>query len=157
MMTQDDQEAWLLAGSNIANPKNSEILSYPSLYRERACADLANAVVKAYLDEVVNEEQDLREQKIKNLKMYDLIRTDAERQTRESLEELQPNSEFDGSGALTLKQQIELTQSQQVKTELAELGFSGCGCEAKLDVEKRLAALRSRQFQSDELEMLLVE
>ncbi len=62
---EEDQEGWLLENLRVSNPKNSEILLVSVTVPDPTlAADLANAVVDAYLKEVVDKDTAAKTKKL---------------------------------------------------------------------------------------------
>ena len=158
IMAQDDQEAWLAARLSISNPKNSEILLVSVTVPDdnQLAADLANGVVEAYLSEVVNKARGDLDKRF--TKLTDMLREKEQvlGEKRKNLENLANLMKSSDPQTLSLKQQIELTQSQQVKIELARTKVERMRLEAKLEVMKpKMATLDEQTISNEQLEMLL--
>ncbi|MHB8973546.1 MAG: polysaccharide biosynthesis tyrosine autokinase [Pirellulaceae bacterium] len=143
-----DPENWLLKNLRVSNPRNSEILRVAVTVPDPdLAANLANSVVAAYMKEVVDKEQANRREKLQRLEVHQGSQAEAERTRRAKLEELAKTLGSTDVEALSLQQQIRLTQAQQIKTELAKTQVERMRTEA----EVKVLAQREQDFDKVEV------
>ncbi len=122
LQTEDDPVRWLARNLRVEFPNNAEILrvSLTTSKPEEAEA-LVNAVVDAYMAEVVDAERHRQERRLKDLdRLYDEKELEM-RNGRTELKQLAEQLGTGDTGALALKQQIILQQYAESRNELSRL------------------------------------
>jgi capsular exopolysaccharide synthesis family protein len=124
VQAEPDPVAWLAERVQVYFPGEAEVMqvSLSGENREEVAA-LVNAVVDAYMAEVVDVEQKQRQQRLDDL---DRLYTDTESQLRNRRTELRQLVSQLGTGdsqTLTLKQQIMLQQFSAFRSELVSTQF----------------------------------
>ena len=137
-----DPVAWLAERLSVSFPGEAEIMRVGLTSKDpKEVAALVNAVVQAYMDEVVDVEGSQRRQRLSDL---DRIYTDKEtelRKQRTDLKQLAKQLGTGDAGALTLKQQITLQQFAALRSEQASVQFQIMRANGELKVKQ---ALRER-------------
>jgi len=122
VLKEEDPVRWLAKSLHVEFPGNAEVMKV-SLVGERPddVAVLVNAVVDAYMKEVVNAEGDRKKERLNEInKLY--AEKEAEIRTRRiKLNGLAEKLGTDDTGALALKQQITLQQFNEARNDLARL------------------------------------
>lgn len=130
---QRDPVAWLGQTLQVVATGRSEILPVQLTGEDPgAVAALVNAVVQAYLNEVVDVERNQRRQRLNEL---DRVYTDMEGAMRRRRNDLKQLAEQVGTGdpaALNLKQQIALQQYADLQAEWTKVQFARMRAELEL-------------------------
>ena len=127
---QKDPVSWLADQIEVTNPEDTEILEIalvPGSGISRADeANLINAVTKAYIEEVVNQDHMQRQNRLEMLKKISRSYADMTRTRREQLRELRMQAGGDESIRLweqeTLPRLYQDLRSQQVKLRIEQAG-----------------------------------
>lgn len=155
--SEPDQEDWLAKKLRIANPKNSEVLLVSVTVTEpQLAADLANAVVEAYMADVVTKEDKVKRDNLTKLEAIQLELKETEETKRATISQLATSLGTIDGKALSLEQEIRLSQAQQVKTELAKTKIERLRAAADVAVlELRLKDMEKADFTppADEVEI----
>jgi len=150
-----DSVAWLTEELQVEFPGKAEIMEV-SLSGEdpQAVADLVNAVVRAYVDEVVNVERDRRGQRLSKLQQ---ARADKEGQLSRLQNQLKGLIDPSGTAdpeTLALMQQIALQRLAGMRAELMRLQFQLRRWQGDLKAKEALVAAIDQMLISDvEVEM----
>ena len=147
-----DEVDWLGRNLSVEYPGNSELMNV-SLQGENAeeASALVNAVVNAYMTEVVSKEQGLRAERLSQL---DRLYADTENEWRSKRSQMKVLAERLGSGerdAIALQQQIALQQSSSWHSELTSIHAKLMRLKAELQNKKSGAA--SPQEKPDDVEV----
>lgn len=136
---QRDPIAWLEQNVAVVVSGHSEILPVQLSGEDpRAVAAIVNAVVQAYLNEVVDVERNQRRQRLNEL---DRVYTDMEGGVRRKRNELKQLAEQLGTGdttALNLKQQISLQQYGDLQGALTKMQFERTRAEFELRSKRQM-------------------
>ena len=158
---EPDQEEWLASKLRIANPKNSEVLLVSVTVPEPQLArDLANAVVETYMKDVVAKEDETKGDNLKKLEDFREQLKGSEESMRATISQLATSLGTIDGKALSLEQEIRLSQAQQVKTELAKTKIERLRAAADvLVLEQRKAIMEAGNFIAppDEVEMMVMQ
>ncbi|MGO8747647.1 MAG: polysaccharide biosynthesis tyrosine autokinase [Thermoguttaceae bacterium] len=134
---EPDEVDWLGRNLSVEYPGNSEIMnvSLRGANAEEVSA-LVNAVVEAYMTEVVSKEQGQRAERLSQL---DRLYADTENDWRSKRSQMRTLAERLGTGereTLTLQQQIALQQSSACRTELTAIHLKCMRSKAELQALK---------------------
>ncbi|TWU06955.1 Tyrosine-protein kinase CpsD [Symmachiella macrocystis] len=138
IQSQIDPAEWLKANLGVGFPGEAEIMQVSLASQEpKGLNTVVNAVVNAYLEEIVQKERDLKRERLNKLES---IYEDANEQVRQKRNELKRLVEIHGSGssdALSLKQQNTLQQYAIVRNELTKLHFESMRARGELETLKK--------------------
>lgn len=153
---QRDPVAWLGQTLQVVATGRSEILPVQLTGEDPvAVAALVNAVVQAYLNEVVDVERNQRRQRLNEL---DRVYTDMEGGMRRRRNDLKQLAEQVGTGdpaALNLKQQIALQQYADLQAEWTKVQFARMRAELELQGKReQLDAPETIEVSASEVDSL---
>ncbi len=157
MQLEDDPVRWLARNLRVDFPRDAEIMrvSLTTSQPEEA-AGLVNAVVDAYMTEVVDAEQHKQKQRLDELER---LYTEKETEMRNQKTELKQLAEQLGTGdtgALALRQQITLQQYAEARSELSRLRAELQRAKADLQIQQaRIKAMESAPQQVPDKEEMI--
>lgn len=155
-----DPEGWLAKRLRVSNPRNSEIIrvavTVPS--SPELAQNLTNAVVNAYVGDIVQKERTEKTANLRRLEGYLKDQSEQEKVKRANLKNFAEQLGTTDKNALSFAQQIQLQQAQQIKNERAKTEVELMRSKAELEVLKAQLenlALDSTVMPEDELEVAI--
>ncbi len=158
VLEQRDEVGWLASELKVSNPKDSEVLLVSITTPDpNWSAILVNAVVESYRKQVEQGDRDKLTEKLAKLKSIHGELTDRESRQRNDLQLLAETVGSIDRDALTMQQQMQMEQAQQVKREYLKADIERMNADADLIVEKqRLVNLDTQAMDEEELEVAVV-
>jgi len=136
---QVDPIKWLQDELVVRFPGNAEIMEvYLAAEDPDAIAKIVNAIVEAYMDEVVYAEKNKRQEKLNNLNEVMFKMAERLRNRREVLEQRARAQNSSDTAVLSLKQQIKLQQYSQLQQKLTSVEFDLMAAQTQLATQKTL-------------------
>lgn len=136
---QLDPVQWVAQNLSVRFPGNSEFMnvSFTSPYAEET-AVLVNAIVDAYMREVVDTEQRERRQRLSELDQLYAEKETEVRKLENDLKSLSNQLETGDSQALSLKQQITIQQFSTYRNELINVQLRMLRAQGELSLKKAI-------------------
>ena len=150
---QLDPVQWVAQNLNVRFPGNSEFMNVSfSSPRAEETAVLVNAIVDAYMREVVDTEQRERRERLSELDQLYAEKESELRKLENDLKALSQQLETGDSQALSLKQQITLQQFSTYRSELINVQLRMMRAQGELSLKKALRD-KAAQLQVTEREL----
>lgn len=152
-----DPVNWLAKRLSVRNPRNSEILRVSLTLSDPVQAQqIVDAIMRSFKEQVQDEEDKARKEKVDKLEEYYRRQLEEERQKRQVFVRLVEDAGSGDRDNLSLKQQIELQQASQLKTEWVRANIQRMKAEADVEaLRSRLAGLDKSEVPADELQVML--
>jgi len=168
---ESDPIGWLVSSLRVTSPLDSEIMQVTvETVSKDACVKIVNAIVNAYMQEVVVEE---RNERLARLNRLEGVYAESEGKVRTKQTELKQLANVLGTGdsqSLTVAQQSAVSQFGMMQGKLADIQFDLMKAEGEMKVaqeaeQRMIAALESAEAANKEagvegpteLERLVVE